>query len=199
MQYKRFITVSLIIILLSGTINSKTLKKITNTGVQMNITSISFSGSNPSMGPHNQESSNTLNMTTYPDELKNLLDDTLVNGVMSLREYLTLLKEQKHEEASKVEGSYKPGDLSEGARIIDLSFSFADGTTLSIRDLRTFSLSGKGYQSFKALIREKGTKYVESDESILKWTAYPSKKELPPEPIVLDEDEDTNLFKKTLK
>lgn len=167
MRNKQFITILLITILFSFTINSKQIQKVSNLGVQMNITSISFSGSNPSMGPYNQMSSNTLNMTTYPDELKALLDDTLVNGVISLRKYLKLLKEKNHDEILKVESAYDPGRLNSGQRIIDLNFSFSDGTHLSLRDLRTFSLRGLGYQSFESLIREKGTKYEEPDESKL--------------------------------
>jgi hypothetical protein len=123
----------------------------------MKITTIAYSGSNPSMGPYDTSSSRSLNMEGYPQELEDLLDHTQVNGAVSLREYLNLRLQDDQEGVQKVDQSFDCGDLREGERIIDLSFCLQDGPTIVLKDLRRFSLEGSGMQAFDALIREKGT------------------------------------------
>ncbi|MCA8923423.1 MAG: hypothetical protein KDD82_16520 [Planctomycetes bacterium] len=123
----------------------------------MKIMTISYSGSNPSMGPHDSSSSRTLNMERFQDELNDLLDHTQVNGAVSLREYLSLRRADDHEGVRKVHESFDCGDLAEGARIIDLEFRFQDGPTIALKDLRRFSLQGSGFENFDELIKAKGT------------------------------------------
>ncbi|NQY99091.1 MAG: hypothetical protein HRT45_00305 [Bdellovibrionales bacterium] len=123
----------------------------------MKITSISFSGSNPSMGPHNSESSRSLNMTSYEAEANALLDDTMINGEVTLRQYLQFHVQNKKEEIHRVKNAYEPEHLTTGARIIDLNISIEDHGTVSLEDLRRFRIEGKGYTDFEKLIREKGS------------------------------------------
>ncbi|HBP18268.1 MAG TPA: hypothetical protein DEA08_10810 [Planctomycetes bacterium] len=122
----------------------------------MNITKISFSGSNPSMGPHNVKSTNTLHMGDYPDELERLLDDTRVNGQVSLRDYLQLRLAEDARELERIHGAYSPGRLAEGERILSLNVHFEGGPKVTLDDLRYFSLEGAGYAAFDQLIRERG-------------------------------------------
>lgn len=130
----------------------------------MNIASIQFAGSNPSMGPHNSPSSNTLRMDSRPDALADLLDNTTVNGAIPLRAYLDLRARGEDSAVQRVHSAWKP-DLNEGGRIIDLIVSFADGRSVTLHDLRRFSLTGSGYRRFEELIRKEGTVHREPSDA----------------------------------
>lgn len=122
----------------------------------MKITTIAFSGSNPSMGPHDSPSERSLNVAPYLQEVDDLLDQTQVNGAASLREYLALRLAEDQERVRQVHEAYDCGDLRSGERIIHLVFNLQEGPTIKLRDLRTFSLEGSGWKAFNELIREKG-------------------------------------------
>lgn len=123
----------------------------------MKIRTITFSGSNPSMGPHNSPSRRSLSMGPYPQQVEDLLDETQVNGAASLRDYLALHLAGDQEGVQKVHAAYDCGDLRSGQRIIDLVLDLEDGPTITLSDLRTFSLEGTGWKAFNELIREEGT------------------------------------------
>tara|TARA_R110002072_G_scaffold15361_6_gene61635 strand:+ start:831 stop:1313 length:483 start_codon:yes stop_codon:yes gene_type:complete len=138
----------------------------------MKITTVAYSGSNPSMGPHDSPSRRSLSMGPYPNVLEDLLDQTQVNGAASLREYLALRLAGDQEGVRKVHEAYDCGSLNSGERIIDLVFSLQDGPAIALRDLRRFSLQGPGFETFDALIREKGS--VSSSGSIADEIRMPS-------------------------
>ncbi len=133
-------------------------------GAHMRITTISYSGSNPSMGPHNTKSSRSINMTKYQKEAEDFLDNTMVNGVISMRDYIQLHADKKSDEIQKVHTAYQHEDLASGERIIDLNIGVEGQPTVSLHDLRTFSLTGTGFNNFDKLIKEKG--YVEQEPSV---------------------------------
>ncbi len=159
--------VAIIVSCHSATEKTQSKTKKLPKGANMKITSISFSGSNPSMGPHNSPSENTLSMAPYQNELKHLLEDTQVNGLVTLQEYLNLHKQNKQAELTKIHDAYNP-KLTQGARIIDLNFFLEDGTTITLNDLRTFQLTGDGFTDFEKLIREKGSVHKTPSENELK-------------------------------
>jgi len=138
----------------------------------MKITNIAYSGSNPSMGPHDSPSRRSLSMGPYPKEVEDLLDQTQVNGAATLREYLALRLAGDQEGVRKVHEAHDCGSLNSGERIIDLEFSLEEGPTIALQDLRRFSLTGSGFESFDALIREKGS--VSSPGSIADAIRKPS-------------------------
>jgi hypothetical protein len=123
----------------------------------MKIKAIAFSGSNPSMGPHDSPSQRRLNVEPYPQEVEDLLDHTQVNGAVSLREYLALRLADDQDRVREVHQAFDCGSLRSGQRIIDLVIRLEGGPTVTLSDLRTFSLEGSGWKAFNELIREEGT------------------------------------------
>jgi len=146
----------------------------------MNITYVQFAGSNPSMGPHNSRSSNTLQMGSRPDILADLLDNTTVNGSTPLRAYLTMRVSGDDSAVQQVHSAWQPRRLNDGERIINLTIGFADGRAVTLHDLRRFSLTGDGYRRFEVLIRKEGTVHQESSHAELRERPLAPEAELRP-------------------
>lgn len=142
----------------------------------MKITQISFSGSNPSMGPYNSKSKNELvNLDKYQKELEELLNNTLVNKLVTLKEYLELRMNKNKEELSRIYKAYDASEKKVGARIIDLNIYIENHGLISLSDLRDYSLTGKGYTDFQELMKDHGIHTETSvDEPLYKPPTVPS-------------------------
>jgi len=134
----------------------------------MEITKISFSGSNPSVGPEDNSSKNTLeNLKQYSTEIESLLNNTTVNGLVSLREYLTFQIEGNSEKIREIHEAYVPRNINKGERIVNLEFEIEGHGEISLQDLRTFKLEGQGYIDFQELMRKHGTVHTKKFQKIL--------------------------------
>ena len=100
----------------------------------MKITSISISGSNPSMGPHEKKSEKTLNMADHQELAEDLLDNTTMNGVATLRKVLEYHIEGNETELKKVREAFKvdTDSLRQGERILSFNISIEGHPTLKI-------------------------------------------------------------------
>ncbi len=134
---------------------SKNLKKETS----MKITAVSISGSNASMGPHEVKSEKTTDVTKHPKELDDLLDNTKINGVVTLRELLQIHVDDNKEEMQKVRDAYKIDNmkLSVGGRVYSFNVYFKDHSPFKTGDTRYWQISGEGYNRFLKLHEKAGT------------------------------------------
>ena len=122
----------------------------------MKIIKVKISGNNPSLGPHDKHSVKTTDLTKMQDLADSLLNDTLINGTINLKNYIALKKENKLDEITKVHQAYSPGVLAKGARILNLHIYLDDGTSITFSDLRKFKFDGNGYTDFKNYHDEHG-------------------------------------------
>lgn len=111
------------------------------------ISSIHWESSNPSLGPHEVSSSASVSASAFDSPqawrvaVDVLLDDTKVNGVATLREYLVAMRDKNILLLGKVDAASK-SDGSTGGGFASLSFSIAGGETLRIRSLQSTRLQG---------------------------------------------------------
>jgi hypothetical protein len=166
LQY--FIFLTMLLFSNSCLTNSQKLGPSEKESYQMEVTSIKFSGSNPSLGPHSRRSSRSLkNLEKFKTEIEQFLGETLVNGVVSLEDYLMLRIDDNEAELQRVHSAYSP-ELNSGERIIDLEVQIKGKPTVTLYDLRKYRLSGDGYQKFQKLMAEYGvTIEIEDDEYLL--------------------------------
>lgn len=131
---------------------------------KMNIVAISISGSNPSMGPNEVKSEKTLSMKGREELTKDLLENTTVNGKVTLGEYLKLHVAGNKAEIQKIRDAYKAdqSDFAKGTRIYSFNVYFADGTSFKTGDLRYWKIVGEGYNNWRKVQDEHGTVH-ESD------------------------------------
>lgn len=100
---------------------------VTAQGIQLK--SIVLEHTNPSMGPY--EKIVTLNLKNTPETEKRIeqfLNESVINGVMSIGEYILAHRNENHSDIEKVEtGKCNQADFNEGQSISHLVFYFSDG------------------------------------------------------------------------
>lgn len=133
--------------------------KNSNKETSMKITAVSISGSNASMGPHEVKSEKTTDVTKHPKELDDLLDNTKINGVVTLRELLQIHIDDNKEEMQKVRDAHKIDNmrLSVGGRVYSFNVYFKDHSPFKTGDTRYWQISGEGYNRFLKLHEKEGT------------------------------------------
>lgn len=128
----------------------------------MKIKTISYSGSNPSLGPHNRPSEKYVDVGSNKGLANDFLDNTTVNNQVTLRSFIDLhIKDQK-DRIQEIQAAYEAKSLNEGERIINLNITLEDGFTVTLYDLRHYLLTGKGFENFDNFIQENGTVVTDS-------------------------------------
>lgn len=131
------------------------------------VVQIHWSSSNPSLGPYERTSRATVGPGDFESPqawsavITTLLDDTQVNGVATLREYLVAKRDQDAVRVATIEGA-DARNLGEGGGYASVSFLLEGGASISIGNLQRTRLSGHWQRFWESHIRDE----IEVDEPI---------------------------------
>lgn len=123
------------------------------------ISAIHWSSSNPSLGPHERTSSATVRPASFESPqawraaIATLLDQTRVNGVATLREYLVARRDGNVVRVATIEGADQH-DLGEGGGYASVSFTTESGASIGIANLQRTRLTGEWERFWGSHIRE---------------------------------------------
>lgn len=139
-------------------------QQMTNTENKMKLVSIELEHTNPSMGPHEKKVSFIYHLNNEAVVAQKLLDETLVNSVGTLREYVEGSLAKDHLRLKKFYHMIPEKDLTNGAVISNLYLTFEDRRKVELNDLRKISLSGYYIDTFRAILVAKGSRYESSSK-----------------------------------
>jgi hypothetical protein len=123
------------------------------------IVEIQWSSSNPSLGPHERTSSATVRPETFESPeawnaaIATLLDETRINGVATLREYLVARRDQDAVRVAMIEGADEQ-DLREGGGYASVSFIIDASVSIRIDNLKRTRLAGDWERFWESHIRD---------------------------------------------
>lgn len=129
------------------------------------VVQIHWSSSNPSLGPHERTSRATVGPGDFESSkawnaaIATLLDETRVNGVATLREYLVARRYRDAARVASIEGA-DATNLGEGGGYASVSFAIDGGVSISIDNLERTRLSGHWERFWESHIRDE----IEVDE-----------------------------------
>lgn len=129
------------------------------------VVQIHWSSSNPSLGPHERTSRATVGPGDFESPeawnaaIATLLDETRVNGVATLREYLVARRDRHAARIASIEGA-DARDIGEGGGYASVSFVIDGGVSISIGSLKRTRLSGHWERFWESHIRDE----IEVDE-----------------------------------
>jgi hypothetical protein len=132
----------------------------------MNIIEVELQHTNPSMGPHETKTSYTIQVKDFSEQVKNLLEKTIVNSKVQLGEFLKMMDSKDYNTLKTINDSFDPGPLNSGSTISLLIFTKDDRTTLTLTDLRLLDLKGYYQTDFLKVIVNNGSKYVSTPMSV---------------------------------
>lgn len=131
------------------------------------VVQIHWSSSNPSLGPYEQTSRATVGPGDFESPqawnaaITTLLDETQVNGVATLREYLVAKRDQDAARVASIEGA-DARNLGEGGGYAEVSFVVNGGVSIHIGSLKRTRLSGHWERFWESHIRDE----IEVDEPV---------------------------------
>lgn len=142
----------------------------------MEVVQIHWSSSNPSLGPYERTSRAAVgpgdfeSLEAWNAATATLLDETRVNGVATLREYLVAKRDRDAARVASIEGA-DARDPGEGGGYASISFIIDGGVSISIDSLERTRLSGHWERFWESHIRDE----IEVDE--------PPSPKVPVEPV----------------
>lgn len=127
-------------------------------GNTMNIKSVTLRHTNPSMGPHEVQVTISLAHTKdHNSEFENFLQNTKVNSLISLNDYIKARVNKDQKTLDKVHTNFKSHDLNEGEEISHLTLYLEDNLNIEFQDVyRQWNLSGYFYPTFTSYMVKHG-------------------------------------------
>lgn len=123
--------------------------KLSEDAVQsVELSRVYWSSSNPSLGPHEVTSSASVGAGSFEDaatweaEATRLLDETKVNGAVTLREYM-LARINKDRALLMRVSAADEDELADGGGYASVTLTTSDGQKVSISNLKQTRLSGR--------------------------------------------------------
>lgn len=146
------------------------------------LVAVTLEHTNPSMGPHEKIITYRLDLRADPETARKFLDETRVNDVVTLAEYVEAQRAANTELLDKVRAGASPRALPDGGTISRLLLSFDEGRSVDVRDLRRWILSGYYRDVLQKRLLEEGTKSVTSRHAkspVPKPSAVPNNEGVP--------------------
>lgn len=122
----------------------------------MQVTAVHYEWSNPSMGPHSKSGRRSLDVRERPDVAKQFLDETVVNGMVSVRELIQLHLDEDGMRLKLVRDTAPEDPWNEGTTILTVVIELADGRRVDLGDRRGLAFEGAGFVAFSKVMDAEG-------------------------------------------